>query len=348
MADMGHQDGKGRPVAVIVTPVYNGADFLEGAALASVRAQTYRPLVHVLLDNCSKDATPEIMARYRASVDYPVIHHRNEATLPQAQNFNAAVQMVPAGAAYFTMLCADDEMKPDAIAEMMALAADHPDMVMMGGRESVNGDLRPCYLPEGVSIFAASNVAARVLADDARLPFPHVMWRRDFLRAGEKFFDEAFVAFDAEIALKVLVNGGGLFGFVHKHLFNNIHHEAALTATLVRKKIPYLWEQLLLIERYGPAALSNTEYRRIHKKHLRVVYRRFLWWMLFGPRENYRRDAARFAERGLKPGFGAYLDALLSWPGHLWERRFVRPNRAFPWPDEAVRPGAAPAVHPVR
>lgn len=337
-------DGRGRPLVAVVTPVYNGADFLEKIALASVAAQTYRPLVHVLLDNASTDATPEIMARYIATSGVPVIHARNDKTISQVENFNAAVKLVPAEAAYFTMLCADDLMKPTAMEDMMALAARHPGLALVGALESVNDSVRPSFLPQDAEVFDAMNIVARVLADDARLPFPHVLYRRDLLRKGEDFFSREFTAFDVEVALRLL-SGGGQFGFVHKHLFNNLHHEAALTATVAKKKIPYLWEQLLMIERYGPAALSNTDYRRIRKRHLRTVYRRFLWWMLAGPKENLTRDLARFKSRGVTPGFGDYLDALLSWPGHVVEKRFAKPNRPFAWPADAFRPGrgAAPA-----
>lgn len=328
------------PLVAVVTPVYNGAEFLEGA-IRAVKAQTYPHVVHVLLDNASTDGTADIIARYAGEAGANVIVKRNAETLPQAKNFNKAVTFVPPEAAWFTMLCADDELKPNAIAEMVALAARDPNLVLIGGQESVNGSVRPSYLPETSSIYESSNAAARILSDDMRPSFPHALFRRDFLREGEDFFDGDFVAFDTEVALRIL-SQGGRFGFVHKHLFNNLHHEGALTATLVRKKIPYIWEQLLFIERYGPACLSNSEYKRLRKRHLRIVNRRMLFWMFTAP-ENFKRDLARLNTRDAAPTFASICDALLSWPAHLIERRFVKSNTPPVWAEDAVQ--TAPSHH---
>ena len=63
----------GRPLVAVITPVYNGAKHVEDA-LSAVQAQTYRPLVHCIVDNASTDATPDIIARY-ANADSPDHHH---------------------------------------------------------------------------------------------------------------------------------------------------------------------------------------------------------------------------------------------------------------------------------
>src|SRR5262249_31614192 len=133
----------GRPLVAICTPVYNGAKWLEAAALASMKAQTYRPLVHIIIDNASTDGTAEIIARYVQEAPFPVIVQRNPRTISQVDNFEASVQLAPPEAAWFATLCYDDMLKPNAIAEMMALAEGHPDMVMIGGGESINDRLRP-------------------------------------------------------------------------------------------------------------------------------------------------------------------------------------------------------------
>ena len=51
------------PLVAILTPVYNWASFL-AETMACVQAQTYPNLVHIVLDNASTDATPEIINRY--------------------------------------------------------------------------------------------------------------------------------------------------------------------------------------------------------------------------------------------------------------------------------------------
>lgn len=330
-----------RPLVAIVTPVYNGAKWLEGAALASMKAQTYRPLVHIILDNASADGTSEIIAKYAAEASFPVIIKRNPETLPQVKNFSAAVALVPPEAAYFATLCADDMMLPDAVSEMMALAEGRDDLVLIGGQESVNGVMRPSYLPP-VSYFDAVNMAARILEDDARPPFPHVLIRRDFLHDGEELFNGAFVGCDAELTLRILVSGGS-FGFVHKHLFNNLHHTETVTHAMSKRR-PYLWEWFQFIERFGPSVLTNAGYKRLRRRHLRIVRRRLLFWTLSGAWDNVRREVPRFRARGVSFSLLTFLDALLSVPGRMIRAKLRQPSEPFTWPTEAYRREAAQRV----
>ncbi|OZB13178.1 MAG: hypothetical protein B7X53_16650 [Hyphomonas sp. 34-62-18] len=119
-----------KPLVAIVTPVYNGAEYLD-EAMSSVQAQTYPNLVHVVIDNASTDATPEIIARYRAK-RVPVIVYRNNATVSVRANFEMAVQSAPQNAAYIRILCADDIFYPTSTEEMVALGEAHPNAGVVG------------------------------------------------------------------------------------------------------------------------------------------------------------------------------------------------------------------------
>jgi hypothetical protein len=226
-------------------------------------------------------------------------------------------------------------MTPDAMAEMMALAAERSDLVLIGACESVNDVLRPNHMPTSASVFDAANMCARILEDDARPPFPHVLIRRDILDLDPKPFAEDYITHDAEFVVRVLARGGS-FGFVHKRLFNNLHHTGTITFS-VSKRTPYMWERFLYIERFGPSVLTNSSYRRVRRRHLRIVYRRLLWWALSGAWHNVRREVPRLRSRRAGPTLWRYLDAVLAWPGHLLEQRLHRPHRAFDWPADAYR-----------
>jgi glycosyltransferase involved in cell wall biosynthesis len=326
------------PLVAVVTPVYNGAKFID-TAIKAVQAQTYRPLVHCILDNASTDGTDQIIAR-AASGEIPVITRRNAALLPQVDNFNAVLGLIPPDARYFKILCADDFMTPDAIAAMMAVALSAPEVTVVGGVERVNGAPRPHRFPAETSIYEGANAIARVFADEARIPGPHMMFRTDQLRAGEAFFDADFIAFDTEAVLHVLARGGR-FGFVHEPVLDSVHHAEMLTKTLDMKIMSTLWEHYVFLERFGPGAMSNAEFARVRRGQLRVLYRRLLWWRVAGRGELYKRDLERLRARGLGPGLAAYLDSILAWPAHLYAKRVSRPAEPKPWPAEAVKPGAA-------
>ena len=51
-----------KPTLTIVIPVYNRAKKVK-ATLASVAAQSYRPLSVILVDNNSTDGSPEVLER---------------------------------------------------------------------------------------------------------------------------------------------------------------------------------------------------------------------------------------------------------------------------------------------
>jgi glycosyltransferase involved in cell wall biosynthesis len=325
-----------RPLVAVVTPVYNGARFLE-TAIAATQAQSYRPLVHCILDNASTDATPEIIAR-AAGGAVPILTRRNNALLPQVENFNAALSLIPPEARFFKILCADDSMTPDAISEMAEAGSSAPDVMVVSAIERVNGVPRPHNFPPEASLFESSNAIARVFADDARLAAPHVMFRTDAIRRGEDFFDAEFIGFDVEVILRVLARGGKL-GFVHKPILESIHHEAMLTNTLDRKVMTTIWERFVFLERYGPYAFSNSELARVRRYRRRVVYRRLLWWRAAGRGELFRRDLERLKGRGLAPSLWDYVDAVLSWPAHWYAKRLSGEREPRPWPADAVKPG---------
>ena len=58
-------DPSDAPLVSVVTPAYKAQDFIE-ETMRSVWAQDYRPLEHVIVDDCSPDATGEL-AREAAS-----------------------------------------------------------------------------------------------------------------------------------------------------------------------------------------------------------------------------------------------------------------------------------------
>jgi glycosyltransferase involved in cell wall biosynthesis len=324
-----------RPLVAIVTPVFNGAKHLEDA-IRAVQAQTYRPLVHCILDNASSDTTPALIASH-AGGDVPIITKRNAETISFQRNFNAVLDLIPAGAAYFRMLHADDSMPPNAIEDMMKIALGADDVVMVSGGERMNGHDRPHYFPPECSIFEASNMLARTLIDEAHVPSAHVLWRRDVKREGEEFYPTDTVECMIATVHRVLSRGGRA-GFVHGHIADTRRYvgSGSLLDSFAPTVKAVLWEKLLFIERYGPAALSNREYKFVHRRFRRVFYRRILWWAATGRMGMAERDYQRVSERGLRPSPWDFIDAVAAWPAYLFAKRFSRPHAAPIWPKDAV------------
>ena len=327
------------PLVAIVTPVYNGAKFIE-TAVRSVRAQSYRPLVHCVLDNASTDGTGEILARLANEPGAaPLVVHRNPETLSQSDNFNAVLKHIPPEAKYFRLLCADDAIPEGAIAEMVRVAESTEHVVMTAGVERVNGDARPHFFPSETQIFEASNALARILADEARIPHVHVLYRTDVLRQGEDFYSTEYNAADIDTVLRVLSRGGRM-GFVHAPVADTTHHPDSRTQTYDKEHRTWIWEKFVFIERYGPAALSNTDFARLRKRYRRIVYRRLLWWIVSGAAAHAKRDLDRLRARGASPNLVDFIDAVLAWPAHLYTKSVARQHEPRPWPSDSVRPAS--------
>jgi glycosyltransferase involved in cell wall biosynthesis len=112
------------PLVTIAIPTYNRADGFLKEALQSALQQTYTPLEILVADNCSTDATPELMARY--TDDARVRYVRHETNLGPYKNFNFCVEA--AQGRFFLMLHDDDRIDPDFVETCMA-AVDGPEHV---------------------------------------------------------------------------------------------------------------------------------------------------------------------------------------------------------------------------
>lgn len=145
---------KGLPLVAIVTPVYNGGKWLE-KTMACVQAQTYPNIVHVVLDNASKDNTADIIQRYIGK-DVPVLAYRNDNALRLHDNWNKAFSHLPENAVYTKLLCADDIIRADCIERFVALAESDPEIQVVLS-DDVHGD-----------VIRKSNLAAETEIYDGR------------------------------------------------------------------------------------------------------------------------------------------------------------------------------------
>lgn len=108
----------GLPLVSIVTPSYNSADFIE-AAIASVLAQDYPSLEHIIIDGGSTDGTLEIVAKYEHKLTW--ISEPDEG---QADALNKGFQR--ARGEIIGWLNADDMYQPQAVSSAVKYLREHP------------------------------------------------------------------------------------------------------------------------------------------------------------------------------------------------------------------------------
>ncbi len=125
------------PLVSIVIPCYNPTHFLD-ETLAAVRAQTWRPLEVILVnDGTDRAESLEILSR-AAGVDCRI----DQPNLGLAAARNAGFRA--ASGEYVLPLDADDRITPDCVAEQAAALAAHPDAAFAYPDYRVFGDA--CYV----------------------------------------------------------------------------------------------------------------------------------------------------------------------------------------------------------
>jgi glycosyltransferase involved in cell wall biosynthesis len=118
-----------RPLVSVVIPAYQAEAFL-GEALASVRAQTYRPLDIVVVDDGSTDGTGEVISRFPEARG---VRLAINSGLSAARNAGIAA----ARGELVGFLDADDLMLPERVAVQVQHLLDNPECGCVLGRQEV-------------------------------------------------------------------------------------------------------------------------------------------------------------------------------------------------------------------
>lgn len=332
------------PLVAVVTPVYNGAEFL-AETLACVQRQTYPNLVHVVLDNASTDGTPGIVAR-AARGRVPVLAHRNPETLPLRQNWERAVRLTPPGARYFLLLCADDLVADTAVAEMVAVAERDAGVGVVGclwrlgtspdaGAPDESG-------PEGTGPEGTGRDGTRsgeVHLGGTGLPGTHAvfdgrwfvksyllqmhfgtspqcqLFRRSVLDEVPALYRHDEMLMDVDACLRTLLRWR--YGFVHASLGFTRAHESRITNTLMAPGKAYEANWLALIDRYGPEVMSDRELRLCRAAYARHYLRRTLLWRFReGSRPLFDQHRSELRRRAVGVTPLNYGWALVEW---IWQ-----------------------------
>jgi hypothetical protein len=127
-----------QPLVSVMTPVYNGEDFL-AECIESVLNQTYQNFEYIIVNNCSKDRSLQIAQEY-AKKDARIKIHDNEKFVGVIDNHNTAFNLMSPNAKYCKMVSADDYIFPDCIAKMVELAEANPSIGFVGTYQ-LSGDI---------------------------------------------------------------------------------------------------------------------------------------------------------------------------------------------------------------
>ena len=259
------------PLVSVITPVYNGGQFLE-QCITSVLAQTHTNFEYLICNNHSTDGSAEIAEAY-ARKDSRIRVIKPPTFLPQVQNFNFAVRQMSPQAGYLKLVFADDWVFPEAFSRMVQVAERNPSVALVGAYRIIETSPFGFGLPVDREVFTGRE-ACRAQLFGTAYPFGNpscVMYRASAVRSrGDKFFPEDRTNFDLDIAMRLLRDAD--LGFVHQVLTFLRFQPGSIMATLSDFNHWFL-SVYLAVKEYGPEYLTPGELEARSSLATRDFYR---------------------------------------------------------------------------
>jgi glycosyltransferase involved in cell wall biosynthesis len=258
------------PFVSVVTPVYNDEPYLE-EAIKSVLAQTHQDFEYIVCNNHSKDRSGEIAGDWAAR-DPRIRVVKPPEFLPQAKNFNYALQQISPRSKHTKMLLSDDWLYPECVAKMSAVAEADPRISLVSAYRLI--ETRPdCFgVPVTRTVFDGREVVRWQLLGTT-YPFGSqttVLYSSEAIRKrAPRFFPEDRFFFDVDIAIRMLADTD--FGFVHQVLSYSRYQPDAITDVASNfNSWPLL--HYVMVEQYGRDFLSAEEFAARYAEVTAAMY----------------------------------------------------------------------------
>jgi len=130
----------------IVMPVYNGEKTV-ARAIESMLDQTYSDFEFIIIDDCSRDQTSQILQNFQAK-DHRIKILTNKTNLGIAASLNKGI--IEAKYDWIVRMDDDDESLPDRLAKQVEFLQRDPDVDIFGGKstfQDIDGNEVKSYFP---------------------------------------------------------------------------------------------------------------------------------------------------------------------------------------------------------
>jgi len=259
------------PLVSVVIPVHDGGEYL-AECLESILAQTYENWDCTIVDNASRDETPEIAQKY-SQRDTRICHLRFEEFVSATANHNRAFAAASPDSEFCKMVQADDWIYPECLSLMVSAAHVSNTVGIVSAYQLWGRRLHLYGLPYETNFAAGGDILRGSLLGCFNVTGgpTATMLRTAFVRERRPFYEEGFRHDDAEAMLWMLSRHD--LAFVHQ----------VLTFARRQSESRYTWsskmgsqnaEDIVFLLRYGELVLDDGEYRA----RLRERLRRYVWW----------------------------------------------------------------------
>lgn len=258
----------------MVTPVYNGEDFL-AECIESVLRQTFKNFEYLIVNNRSTDRSLEIALSY-ATKDSRIRVLTNDRFVGVIENHNIAFSLISPAAKYCKVVSADDFIFADCIKQMVEVAEANPSVGIVGSYQLSGSCVNWQGFTYPRAVLPGLEICRKVfLEGQPAFGFgtpTSILYRADLVRSSKAFYPNSSPHADTSACFKCLQRSD--FGFAYQVLsYQRIHSEtqSSKSEELNRYVSAYLSDLI----HYGPSYLSQEELERLLKKRL-SDYHRFL------------------------------------------------------------------------
>jgi glycosyltransferase involved in cell wall biosynthesis len=207
------------PKVSVLMPTYNAASFLN-ESIPSVLTQTYTDFELIIVDNCSTDNSPEVIAKYLS--DKRVKYHVNERNIGPVRNFNKCLALAEGD--FIKFLCADDKFTPQLLEKFVSVMEEYPNVLLVGCAIHEFGLVSKTLKPPFYGVVNGKKMIHEILNNYNYLGHPtNVMIRKEGLDAGN-FKTEYIWLADWEFWLRIL-SRGDCFIIPEELAYTRMHQE---------------------------------------------------------------------------------------------------------------------------
>jgi len=197
-----------KPLVSVTVPCYNHEAYIEECILSIIN-QSYKNIELIVIDDGSKDRSPEILKRLQKQYGFILVFQENQGV---SKTLNRAVRQFATGK-YLTGSASDDFLMPDKIEKQVKFLEENPDIDMIFGKVYLVDE--KSQIIENKKIFEpfvepVKQIPFELLIENNRIPAPSIMMRRaSWEKCGG--YDENTIIEDFDLWLKIAYQGKIVF-----------------------------------------------------------------------------------------------------------------------------------------
>lgn len=236
----------------IILPTYNGSKYIR-ESIESILQQTYENWELIIIDDCSKDDTPQIIAEY-AKLDKRIRVYRNENNLRLPASLNKGFSLSKGD--FLTWTSDDNKYKPNAIEVLQSKLTQNTNLgLVFSAMDYIDS--------EGVVREVSQRVEDKNEIYYKNIVMASFMYTREAYEKTGDYDTKRFLVEDYDYWLRIVENFD--FDYIAESLYFYRTHEGSLTETRNRQMLEAkvdLYESELHSNDFSEIVLRNI-YREL-------------------------------------------------------------------------------------